>query len=336
MKRELLFLLCLPLLLGGCTFQGREPGQTAVVGVLGVERQGESLLFHAAAEGRSGKDPLFYTGQGETCSAGVEALRAQGTEQVNCSHVEHILLEETAAGDLPNLLDYALQDPEQSTESNLWVVRGLSGAFSPGFDPASRMKILKQAGKEGRGFFSLSLRQAAAALAEGEALLLPGLTVGKEGLSFSGYALYQEGKIVGWLTGDDALGAALLAGKKLITVWSEEPGQAVQIKSRGCRVTPVWENGTLSALNLRCRLMGTVTQGRGDREEVTRQMELQAGQWMSGALARMQALSADGAGLKRRAGLKRPFCWDKLARTWDAAFPLLTGRISVQATLERA
>ena len=56
----------------------------------------------------------------------------------------------------------------------------------------------------GQTFAPLTLRQAAAALAKGEPLLIPALSVGEAGLAFAGFALYQDGAITLDLGGETA------------------------------------------------------------------------------------------------------------------------------------
>lgn len=115
-------------------------------------------------------------------------------------------------------------------------------------------------GKNRQGFCPVTLREAAAALARKEPLLLPALEVGEQGLAFAGFALYQEGGITQWLTGPEALGAALLLGDRVHWTGSVE-AQAMVLQSTGCRVVPQMEEGRLTGLSIRCRLEGVLTGG---------------------------------------------------------------------------
>ena len=248
MKRVLALVFLLLLLLTGCagTPQSRESGATAVVSVLGVEPAGQGIHLLAAAEGR-GEEPFRCDSQGETPAAAVEGLTNRGEQVVSCAHVEHLLLTQNAAGTLPELLSYAFQEPQQSTETQLWVVRAdtLEEAFSGEADTAKRMSVIKSQGKNRQGFCPVTLREAAAALARKEPLLLPALEVGEQGLAFAGFALYQEGGITQWLTGPEALGAALLLGDRVHWTGSVE-AQAMVLQSTGCRVVPQMEEGRLT------------------------------------------------------------------------------------------
>jgi hypothetical protein len=108
--------------------------------------------------------------------------------------VEHILLSQEAQGLLPTLLEEAMEDPLQSTETQLWVVKGeMAALFSGDFDPAKAMGVVS-VGEEQKGTVTpLTLREAAAALAQGEPLQIPALEQGENGLIFCGFVDYEGG-----------------------------------------------------------------------------------------------------------------------------------------------
>lgn len=342
MRKEIrtimLALLFLPLLLlAGCgrTPQSREAGSTAVIGVLGVEPAPQGLWVCAGAESRAGQPPAMYRGRGKTLAAAVEELSASGNAMVSCAHVEHILLAQTAAGSLEEVLSYAFQDPQQSTESQLWVVRtpALSQIFSEEQDPAQRMSVLRAAGKDKQGFVPVTLREAASALAKGDPLLIPALDVTGEGISFGGYALYKEGEFAAWLTGEAALGAALLKGDPIH--WTDSVGdRAISLQSTGRRVEALWNGDALAGLAVRCDLEGVVTggwaSGRGDQAY----LEAKTARAMDAALKTMQRAAADGADLKGGAGLRNVLDWRRISEQWEGAFSSLTPEITVEITLE--
>ena len=252
-----LLLLLLTACLTGCAGgpQSRESGAAAVVSVLGWSRRGRACASGPPPRAGGKEGPFHAAGQGATPAAGVEDLAAQGGRVVSTDHVEHLLLAQGAAEALPALLRYAFQEPRQSTETQLWVVRaeGLEAVFAGEGDVARAMTVLKDQGARRQGFAPLTLRQAAAALAQGGPSSSPPWPPGEEGLVFAGFALYQEGEITRWLTGQAALGAALLSGEKI--TWTASLGEgAVALRSLGCRAQPEWEGERLTGLTLRCRL----------------------------------------------------------------------------------
>lgn len=336
MRRLLVWTLLLLFLLSGCAGapQSREVGSTAVVSVLGAEGAGEDLRLLAAAEGRGEGDPFLCDSQGATPAAAVETLTNRGEQVVSCAHVKHLLLADSAAGRLPDLLSYAFQEPQQSTETQLWVVRSdsLEDAFYGEGDVAKRMAVLKTQGKNRQGFSPLTLRQAAAALAQGDPLLIPALAVGENGLDFVGFALYQEGAITQWLTGQQALGASLVMGERIHWTGSGEEG-AMMLQSTGCQVRPQWEGDTLVGLCLHCRLEGVPTGGWTGEGQDVEQLERETAQGMLQALTALQGARADAAGLQGRAGLSNLLRWASLSAQWEEAFPTLPIQTAVTITV---
>ena len=322
------------LLLAGCGPQSREMGNTAVAGVLGAEPSRQGMTIRAAAEGRAGSAPTFYQGEGKTPAGALEDLSAGGQQVVTCAHVEHILLPQSAPELLEPLLSYAFQSPQQSTESQVWVVRtdDLSGVFSENSDPVRRMSVLKDFSTAGQGFRPLKLREAAAALAAGEPLLIPALELTKDGLAFGGFGLYQEGAFSAWLTGRTALGAALLMDQPIH--WTDSVGdRAVVLESTGCRVEPRWEEGALTGLSLTCRLEGLPAGGWQEKPGDVARLEETTARAMAEAFAVLRRADADAAGLKGRAGLADPLRWTALSRWWEKTFSELTPEITVKLTL---
>ncbi len=337
MRKGVILLLLLSVLLSGCgrTPQSREAGSTAVIGVLGVEPAGQGLRVYAGAESREDQPPALYQGRGKSLAAAVEALSASGNAMVSCAHVEHILLAQSAAGSLEAVLSYAFRDPQQSTESQLWVARtpALAQVFSETQDPAQRMAVLRAAGKDRQGFVPLTLREAASALAAGTPLLIPALDVSETGISFGGYALYKEGAFAAWLTGEAALGAALLKGDRIH--WTDSVGdRAISLQSTGRQVEALWRGDALTGLAVCCDLEGVVTGGWASGRGEAAYLEAKTARAMAAALRTMQKAAADGADLKGGAGLRSVLAWRRIAARWEGAFPFLTPEITVQIALE--
>lgn len=333
--RVLALLLAL-VLLSGCGPQSREMGNTAVAGVLGAETARRGMTLWAAAEGRAGAAPSFYRGEGRTPAGALEDLAAGGEQVVTCAHVEHILLPQNAPDLVEPILSYAFRSPQQSTESQLWVVRteGLEAVFSEKTDPVRRMSVLKDFSTTGQGFRPLKLREAASALAAGEAVLIPALDLTQEGLDFGGFGLYRKGEFVAWLTGETALGAALLMNQPIH--WTDTVGErAVLLESTGCQVEPLWQGEKLTGLALTCRLEGTPVGGWQVEPEDASRLEASTARAMAQAFAVLRRADADGAGVKGRVGLAEPFRWSRLSRIWEDAFPRLTPEISVCIALSQ-
>lgn len=329
MRRGLGILLA-AVLLTGCagTPQSREAGSTLEVSVLGAEAAGDDLRLTAAAEARREELSAQSQGIGPTPAAAMEDLAGGGEQVVSVAHVEHLLLAKNAADRLPALLDYAFRDPQQSTETQLWVVDGedLSAVFDGEEDPARRMEVLKTAGRDRQGFCPVTLRQAAGALAQREPVLLP--VVDGKTLTRTGAVLYDGDRFTAWLDRDQALGAALLLGQRVHWTASAPEG-AMSLQLIRCRLTPRWKGGRLSGLSVRCALEGVRTGGAGSEKALEAQVEGH----IRAALAIMQRAEA-GRLLLGRAGLTEPGRWRALVKQWERLFPALPVAVTVAIRMD--
>lgn len=319
----------------GCSTipQSREAGSTAEIAVIGLQPEGTMLGIYAAAEGRADAAPSIYRGRGDTPAAAVEDLSDSGEQLVSCTHVEHLILSRNGVDRLEEVLSYAFQDIRQSTESQLWLVQGedLSETFCGEQDPAKRLAVLKSAGKDGRGFRPLTLREAAAAAAAGEALLIPALRQGEDGLEFIGFGLCHKGRVAAWLTGEAALGASLLMGEPIR--WTASAGQwALSLRSTGIQAEPVWEGDRITGLTLRCPIEGLRVGGWQEMPEDEAIIGRQTIQAMNAALRIMKNVGVDAVGLKNTVGMSSPLKWQALSGQWEKVFPHLTVTFSVPVT----
>lgn len=320
--RRVLSLLLAVLLLAGCagTPQSREAGRTLVVSVLGAETVDGQLRLTAAAEAREEGDSAQIQGSGPTPAAAMEALTGGGDRVVSAAHVEHLLLDRAAADRLPALLDYAFRDPQQSTETQLWVVEG-SFASVWEADPARRMEVLKTAGRDRQGFCPVTLRQAAGALAQGEPVLLP--VVDGKTLARTGAVLWDGARFTARLDRNEALGAALLLGQRIH--WTASAGEdAFSLRLVRCALRPRWKGDRLAGLTVACTLEGVRTGGDGGKSA----LEDRTAETIRQALEKLQRANAGGL-LLGRAGLAQPTRWRLLEAQWPRLFSALPVEVKV-------
>ena len=320
--RRVLSLLLAVLLLAGCagTPQSREAGRTLVVSVLGAETVDGRLRLTAAAEAREEGDPARVQGSGPTPAAAMEALAGGGDRVVSAAHVEHLLLDRAAADRLPALLDYAFRDPQQSTETQLWVVEGRFASVWEA-DPARRMEVLKTAGRDKQGFCPVTLRQAAGALAQGEPVLLP--VVDGKTLARTGAVLWDGARFTARLDRNEALGAALLLGQRIH--WTASAGEdAFSLRLVRCALRPRWKGDRLAGLTVACTLEGVRTGGDGGKSA----LEDRTAETIRQALEKLRRANAGGL-LLGRAGLAQPTRWRLLEAQWPRLFSALPVEVKV-------
>ena len=131
MKRYISILIIISFLLslggcGGIHTNYREIQQLMVVQTLGLDREeGSVRVSMAAAAEASGDGPRRMSASGGTVSSAIErAYELSYEEEIFFSHVNHILIGETAAEEeLDSFLDYLCQSPELQIDIPLYIVR---------------------------------------------------------------------------------------------------------------------------------------------------------------------------------------------------------------------
>ena len=131
MKRYISILIIISSLLslggcGGIHTNYREIQQLMVVQTLGLDREeGSVRVSMAAAAEASGDGPRRMSASGGTVSSAIErAYELSYEEEIFFSHVNHILIGETAAEEeLDSFLDYLCQSPELRMDIPLYIVR---------------------------------------------------------------------------------------------------------------------------------------------------------------------------------------------------------------------
>lgn len=339
--------LCLMLTLGGCHApfslpRATEPRSIAIAGVLGVDRNGETVTAFAATQQRGDDPPLSFQGEGNSLAAARLATRDQKTRTVSYAHVEHLVISPAVAADyLDELLSYSFQNGEQSMESKLWVLTegSLEDLFAGEVDVAGRLSALQIGAKAGTTLPGRSLRQIATRLLDGGDLLLPALKLEGDVLEFDGYVLVHEGVPVAQVRESVARSVAVLSGEEVYwtqTVTSKSGGTGVvQLHSHGVRVKPQFSGESLTGLTVTCELDGQLMElwSADEVEKLREQVTQGAQRELLVAVKILQLNETDGAQFRRRAGLANPWRWDDLNEEWGTLFPTLPVEVKVEAAL---
>lgn len=336
MKRYLSLLVCLLLTLSGCHApfsmpRAQEPRGIALASVLALEAKKDDTIRIVAASQARGSTPVqTYESIASSISGALLASRDRGTETVSYAHVEHIVIDERfAERKLSDLFSFSFQNGEQSVESKVWLLRDapIDSLFSEGADPSGRLSVLQGGGKAGTSLPSSSLRALASKWADDGAILIPTLRISEGEVIFDSYAVYKDGRILEYLSGEGAIGAVLLSGEPFH--WSESfslqdhSRVAVQLFSKGCSMKPQMQNGQLKSLEVTCRLRGTISEGWSpeDISTLTADIERQVHLDLFEANERMRKSNADAVNLRRQTGLSIPWKWEVIGTQWEKNYP---------------
>lgn len=333
MKRYLVLLVCflLTLSLSSCRApfsmpRAQEPRGIALASVLALERDETDSIRIVAASQERGQTPVqTYESKAPSISGAILASRDRGTESVSYAHIEHLVMDEQfAERNLSDLFSFSFQNGEQSIESKVWILRDapIDSLFAEGADPAGRLSVLQSGGAANTSLPSRSLRALASKWADDGAILIPALRIAEGEVLFDSYAIYKDGKILDYLSGERAIGSVLLSGEPFH--WSEaynleeNKRVSVQLYSKGCSVKPHLQDGHLKSLEVTCKLRGSITEGWSPENlnSLTTQVERQVYLDLLEANETLRSHGADAASLRRQAGLKMPLKWDVINANW--------------------
>lgn len=169
-------------LFSGCTpagAAGREPEDTVLVQVIGVDADGSGAIVTAA--GRDGEETMVVTASGGSLEEAFAALPTAGERYLSLTNVTHVLIGDGV--DAAGVLRYVLEDPDMSYMALVWSAGYAGGLMEECKEKGlERFSLLEEDG--------VTVKAALAALLEGEEAVLPSLAVGKAGVEVVGRIYY--------------------------------------------------------------------------------------------------------------------------------------------------
>lgn len=164
--------------------RGREPENTVLAQVVGVDQMGEVWLLTAAGKDHTGKTVL-QRAEGRSLDEAFAALSAAGETWVSVTGVNDFLLGDGV--DLKETLRFVLDDSGMSWRASVWYVP-IAGAVMEEQETGGgdRLTVLKESGAASRSVLDVLVE-----LEETGATMLPALTT-RDGKLTVGGALHYE------------------------------------------------------------------------------------------------------------------------------------------------
>lgn len=236
--------------------RGREMEELALIAALAVDQAGHGVTVTAVTGVRAsqGEEPEVLTGAGESLAAACRAVELSRATRPYLGQAERLLLGEAQAETgLGETLEFVLADGELRLDTLLYIVRGEAGAGLAATAPETAQET---PGEDRRG---RTVGETLSRLMEGEYALIPALAPGGKGrLAPAGWAVAGPEGLAGFLEGDAALGADLLAGLG--------DGEVISLPSGALELTGA--RCLAKGGRLRCALTAQISQGEGTVEEL--------------------------------------------------------------------
>ena len=364
MKRLLLILyVSLLPLLGGCGGASLEADRhdaerLLLIQTMALDRQdGHMVLSVSSGLGPEDRPALVMSTEAAGIEDGIARLQNYSPEnQLFYAHVQYLLLgEEAARTDLNGVIQWVDRSPTLRMDTDMLVVRGMAkdavvDTSRQATDITQRLASMDRQARS-MGWTIHTLRQAAAALAEGSGALCRAVDNGPaEDAVFTeemqsdavvpvGYAVLGPEGLVEFLSPEASLGAEILTGDPtglLVTV----AGSTQEILSGAAAVTGrLAPDGTPTGVDVRCTIRTGVLEKSQGRQLAPDEMdgalsEAVAG-WVGQALARAQATGCDFLGL-RDAVLKSAPARDAWGGQWPSLLPELDITVTVDGAVDRS
>lgn len=362
MRRAAAFALAAALAtLSGCSNRlignYRDLEHLQVIQTLGLDARGDGVLVSfSTGRDASGRDIVRMSAEGESISGAMQRLQGYSVGgDLFFSNTGYILLGETAAQDAGLYLDYIERNSAIRLDTPLFAVRGSDAASlvtgGGGEDgditeimSALELFILRRA----TGYLptcadvALSLSQSGAALVSA---IEPAKAPDGDYMTAvsSGYAVLKDGRICAYI-GEEASAAVSIFKGRVGEKYVEVDGATIKLISGGARFEPVWDGGTLSALEISLDIRGSVIEARAERDlgdsEVRAALERAfaetVGGWAREVLAVSQECRADFLGLGADLERRFPRKWRGLVPDWEELFPGLEIELSVSSSILRS
>lgn len=174
------------LALSGCTAanaEGREPENTVLAQVIGVDVDGRGVVVTAA--GTTGEGTVLTAASGETLEDAFAALPVSGDRYFSLTNVTNVIVGDGV--DLTALLDYILSDPDMSYRARVWA-GGFAGGLMEDMKESGldRIQLLEQDVTD-----TSTVKTALAALVSGGTAVIPAIAVQDGKLETVGTLYYE-------------------------------------------------------------------------------------------------------------------------------------------------
>ena len=360
-------LLCATFLpLSGCTLSVynnyRELERLQVIETAGLDAGEDGGVVLSVSSGRdaSGREPLRASAEAPSVTEAMQRLQdLSRSDELFFSGTGCILIGEAAAAQTARWLELVARSDSLRLDTPLFIVRGGEAA-----------ELVTQAGGEDgditqitRALISLAEKSgpariytcadAARSLTENGAALAgavrPAEDASEQGgltAELDGYAvLGPEGRLMGFIEGEDALGVGVFAGEPGRAALTLGSGATAELAGGSVELTPDWgADGALRGLGVRVSVEAIVTEtlpGLDLSDEALRsaaeeELASRAGGWVYNIINMSSELGLDFLGLGRRLELEHAARWRALPEPWERLLPELELEVRASARLLNA
>ena len=364
MRRALAVMLSLLVFLpvSGCTLSVynnyRELERLQVIETVGFDaaEDGGVTLSISAGRDASGREPVRASASAQSVTEAMQELQDRSrSDELFFSGTGCILVGEEAAAETSRWLELIARSDTLRLDTPLFIVRSgeaselVTEAGGEESDITQIMQALMHYAEKSGPARIFTCADAARSLVENGAALTGAVREGedasKEGsltAELDGYAILGgEGRLMGYIDGEDALGVGLYCGEPGRAALTLSGGITAELAGGSVELVPTWdESGSITALEARVSVDAIVMEAEpgldlgsdGAREAIETELAERADGWIYNILSKSVSLGLDFLGLGRRLERGDPERWHAMSSPWSSMLPEL--EISVTAGAE--
>ncbi|MBE6997191.1 MAG: hypothetical protein E7427_03370 [Ruminococcaceae bacterium] len=327
-----------------------------LVETLGLDRGDDGAVLLTASAGGAEEACVLRAGAPALVPALAQLQDRAVRGRVIFAHTQSVVLGQAyAEGGVGDLFDFVERDIHTRMGAQLYVVRGgtaealVTGA-GEGWTVSEALASVRGVTLSRGDSHVFDLRETAVALSEQGAALICALRPVSAGAGApdaspgitavpAGFGILKDGRLAGFLDGDEALCASLLSGTLgcvPLTVACEHGSATLEVRCAQPEMRVVCPGGGAAALEVRCAPTAAIaaveSEAVPDPAELEAALDRRLSAAISGVLGRARALDADFLGLGRavRRGGTEP---SALPPDW---LRTLTVSVSVETTVARS
>ena len=359
--------LCLPFT-AGCTrlTNPRELEQLQLVQTVGYDgAPGSVTISVSSGQGLNGEPPSLLAANGGSITGAMRKLQDwSAREQLYFAHVRYAVAGEDAArAGVEPLLDHFERGTQTPLNLPLLVVKGgsarelVTGSADPMYEVTALLASLQRDTQQMGTAYCFTVLDVAQRLARSRAALCCAVTAEPAGENVpsaedgalaameAGYAVLKEGKLVGYLDRDTALGTDLvmnLAGEALYILTDGHGGTVtVELRDGATSLAPEWDAHRNLTVAVKLNYKAGIVDASGDLpmdEEFLARLDdtlaLAMTRQVEAALRDSRDMNADFMELYRQLAKKAPGAFPGTVP--DDFLTTLRWRVEARATVERS
>lgn len=355
--------LCL-LFCSGCSGLSsnyREIEQMRLIHTIGFDLEKNQLLLSVSGGAHENLGVTKLSAKGQNITDAMAQLQCfSNNEELYYAHTRFILMgEEYAKNGVTDLLDYIEHSPQLRTDSPLFVIRGdtaenvLLNAGGEDHSIYNVLEVVISDCKKRGNSYPFTCGDVVVGLNEyGGALVCalsikPTNSVNPEAEEeevtpvVSGYGILKNGKLVGYISEDSAMGVNILLGKtgdERVTVNLNRSPVSLHFTKVKHKITADWgEHGTITKLHVNVELAATIEEGfkrtDGNVSGYEQALAAEVEGWIQQVLGQMSNTRTDFLGFGRKLAITDSKNWNTSPVSWESQLATMPTEVHVSCKL---